>query len=282
MIYCFDTSAINRLLDDSAREPMILALLSTGSFYVTAYNVLEAAKTSKVTRRVALVQLMRKLADGKRPLDRPNTILLSQATAQANRDPRINLNCDPHLEGLWSALCRPELIDDEAQREAFAWAKEWEGDFSACVAGDREKFQAFFKDAPDQRPKRVSFTLRMCLDKKPECRALIDDVYRHQTGKTLTDSEYDELVGRPAWPLYFLGYAYAMHHRAIQEFRFQEWRNAGAIDLGQAVYLTRCDRFITNDNAQHRALRLLNVYNNKRPTQVLHYDVFRKRLLPFG
>jgi hypothetical protein len=88
------------------------------------------------------------------------------------------------------------------------------------------------------------------------------------------------LIREPAWPLYFLGYAYAVYRRAIQERDFSERRNAGAIDLGQAVYLTMCDRFITNDRAQYRALRLLNAVNTKGRARVLSYDSFRGRLLP--
>ena len=44
MIYCLDTSAINRLLDDPEREPIIRGVLSAGSFRITAYNVIEAEK----------------------------------------------------------------------------------------------------------------------------------------------------------------------------------------------------------------------------------------------
>ena len=55
MIYCFDTSGINRLLDDSEREPIIAATLAAGSFRLSAYNVLEAAKTESPTRRLQLM-----------------------------------------------------------------------------------------------------------------------------------------------------------------------------------------------------------------------------------
>ena len=66
MIYCFDTSAINRLLDDPEQEPIIKATLSVGSFRITAYNVIEAAKTTEANRRSRLIELMRRLANGKR------------------------------------------------------------------------------------------------------------------------------------------------------------------------------------------------------------------------
>lgn len=282
MIYCFDTSAINRLLDDPERDPIIGATLSVGSFRVTAYNILEAAKTRDANRRSRLIDLLRRLSDGKRPLDRPNTILLTYAEAHAARAAAVRVNADENLEGLWIALNQPDLLDQEAREEVLAWAAEWEDDFSEAVAGDREQFQSLFRKARLDRPKATASTLRAYLSKKDECRSLISDVYKRHTRKPLTDSEYRVLVREPVWPLYFLGYAYAVHQRGIQEQNFSERRNAGAIDIGQAVYLTLCDRFVTDDRAQYRGLRLLNVLNSKRRTHVMRYDTFRSRLFVFA
>jgi hypothetical protein len=282
MIYCFDTSAINRLLDDPEGEAIIEATLSVGSFRVTAYNVIEVAKTKDANRRSRLIELMRRLTDGKRPLDRPNTILLTYAEAHAARAAAVRVNTDENLEGLWIALNQPDLLDHETREEVLAWAAEWEDDFSEAVAGDREQFQSLFRKAPRERPKATASTLRAYLSKKDECRSLISDVYKRHTRKQLTDSEYGVLVREPVWPLYFLGYAYAVHQRGIQEQNFSKKRNAGAIDLGQAVYLTLCDRFVSDDRAQYRGLRLLNVLNRKRRTQVMRYDTFRSRLFVFA
>lgn len=192
------------------------------------------------------------------------------------------VNADDQLEDLWIALNQPDLVDEEAQQELIKWAADWEGDFSKVVAGDRDQFQTLFQKVSSERPKTIAATLRAYLNARDECRSLINDVYQRQTQKPLTDSAYQVLVREPAWPLYFVGYAYAVHKRAIQEYKFQERRNAGAIDLGQAVYLTMCDRFITNDRAQYRAIRLLNVFNTKRNTQVMRYGYFRDRLLVFA
>ena len=282
MIYCLDTSAINRLLDDPEREPIIKTLIRVGSVRITAYNVIEAAKTECEDRRYRLIDLMKRLADRKRPLDRPNTILLSYAKAHADGAAAALVNVDDQLEGLWIALNQPDLVDEDARQELINWAADWEGDFSNVVAGDRDQFQTLFQEVPHERPRTIAATLRAYLNRRDECRSLISDVYQRHTQKSLTDSAYQILVQEPAWPLYFVGYAYAVHKRAIQEHKFQERRNAGAIDLGQAVYLTMCDRFITNDRAQYRAIRLLNVLNTKCNTQVMRYDYFRKRLLAFA
>lgn len=39
---------------------------------------------------------------------------------------------------------------------------------------------------------------------------------------------------------------------------------------------------MTDDKAQYRGLRLLNVMNMKRRTQVMRYNIFRRRLLVFA
>lgn len=214
-------------------------------------------------------------------MDRPNTILLTYATAHAQGHSSAKVNADENIAGLWTALNEPDLIDQEARAEVLTWAREWEEDFSVVVAGDRTQFQALFQVAPDERPRTTAVTLKAYLSRRGECRALIDDVYERQTGRPLTDSGYDVLMREPVWALYFVSYAYAIHQRSIQERNFSPNRNAGAIDLGQAVYLTMCDRFVTADRAQYRALRLLNVLNKKRRTEVLEYDRFRNRLLLF-
>ncbi len=278
MIYCFDTSAINRLLDDPEREPIIQTILGIGSFRVTAYNVIEAAKTTDMNRRSRLIEIMRRLANGKRPLDRPNTILLTYAGAHAARASSAPVNEDTNLEGLWIALNEPNLLDREAKEEGSAWTEEMEAAFSKIVAEDRNLFQPLFQKSPNERPKTTAATLRAYLNAKDEYRSLIRDIYKDQTKQLLTDSEFEVLVREPAWQLYSLAHAYAIHQRAVQEQNFSEMRNAGAIDLWQAVYLTLCDRFVTNDHAQYRGLRLLNVLNSKRHTEVMRYDTFRSRL----
>ena len=279
LIYCFDTSAINRLLDDPEREPIVKTILSIGSFRISAYNLLEAAKTKNANRRSELIKLMWRLCDGKRLLNRPNTILLTYADAHASHESTVVVNADENLEGLWVALNQPKLIDQAAIDEILAWAATQEDNFSKIVTGDRDLFQSFFREAPQDRPRAAAAILRRYLEKEDECHSLIGDIYERRTKKSLSYSEYKVLVNEPAWALYFLAYAYAIYQRGIRDRNFSERRNAGAIDLGQAVYLTLCDRFVTDDRPQYRGLRLLNVLNNKRRTQVMQYDTFRSRLL---
>ncbi len=282
LIYCLDTSAINRLFDDPECEAIVKSLLAIGSFRVSAYNVLEVAKTPDCRRRTALIDLMKHLAQQKRPLDQPNTILLNYASAHSKCAPSVEVNRDENLEGLWIALNKPDLVDDEAKNEAGKWAKDLDQNFDQVITGDRDAYQKLFSIDSSARPCSIASTFRHFIAKRHECKSLVADIYQHHVGKMLTDEGYQELVREPVWPLYLLGYAFGVHKRSIQSEGFSPKRNAGAVDLGQAVYLTLCDRFVTNDRPQYQALRLLNVLNTKRRTEVILYDTFRTRLFGFS
>ena len=280
MIYCFDTSALNRLLDDPDRDVITTALLATASFRITGYNVLEAANTKDPARRIALVKLMRRLTNNKRPVDLPNSVVRTAARAYAEKTPDVTVNADPNLEGLWVALNEPELLDDSARQESLDWAKNWSDEFDSIAAGKREQFQELFQKKGATRPRTPAGTLRGYSELKELIRdRLIGRIYERETGKSLNPADFEELMEEPIWSLYLGAYAYAFHQRSIRQHGYSRSRHAGAIDLGQAVYLAMCDRFVTDDKTQYRALRLLNTLNTKRDTQVLRYDTFRRRLL---
>jgi hypothetical protein len=279
MIYGFDTSGLNSLLDDPECDAIAKTLVGVASVRVSALNVIEAIKTPDVSRRVQLLQLMSKLAAGKRPLDRPNSILLSYADAHAAGESRAPLNSDPQLEGVWIALNQPELLDENALDEATAWAAEQERDFAAVVAADRSAIQAKLALDRPGKARTAAGTLRAFFGATNECHSLVADIYSRQTGRTLDNHSFQGLLKESAWPLYLLSHAYGMHTRSVRVDRHSASKNAGAIDLSQSVYLTLCDRFVTNDGPQYRALRHLNVLNRKRRTQVLRYTTFRRRLL---
>lgn len=261
-------------------------MLVGNSFSISAYNVIEAAKTRDIERREKLVRLMSRLADNKRPLDRPNDLVRAVARAYAERraDGRATLtvNINPNLEGLWVALNDPTQIDEGARAELLAWAEQFEGDYDAIAARGRERFQQLFQQNPLERPRTAAATIRSFMRHDDQIFSLlVAPIYEQETGKTLSRSEYEDLMKEPTWAVYFGGYAYALHRRAIRVAGYSRSRNAGGIDLGQAVYLCLCDRFVTNDRAQYRGLRVLNQFNRAsgNGTEVWTYEAFRKRLL---
>jgi hypothetical protein len=287
--YCFDTSGINRLLDDPARDAIVTALLDTGSVQITAYNVIEAAKTEDVLRRRSLVNFMRKLSDYKRPIDRPNTLARSVARGYATRSrdgsASFSVNTDPNLDGVWVALNEPEELDEETRAEVLEWSQQWEDDYDSIAIGARARFQALIAKYPKAQRPTVAFTVRSFIRQRDQIyKGLVAPIYQKETGTVLTEEGFEEMMDEPLWSLYLGGYAYALHQRSVKVNGYSRHRNAGGIDLGQAVYLRLCDQFVTDDRAQYRGLRFLNRFARKKGylTEVLTYDAYRRRLLPFG
>lgn len=279
MIICFDTSAINRLLDDPDSNSLVSGITAALSTRISAFNVLEAAQTVSQSRRHALIGPMKRLAKRTRPLDFPAMILAGAARAHAAGESSMVVNAHRDLEGVWRALNGPQFVDDSARREAADWAREWMRDFESTVAGDREEFQRVRRLQPPDWPQTLSATIRSYLEPIDAIyEAFGLPFYRAHTGKVLTLEDFAALIREPIWPLYYVAYTYALHQRSIQSENYSAKRNAGVLDLTQSVYLSMCDKFVTNDRAQLRALRVINVFNTKRATEVLSFDTFRRRL----
>jgi hypothetical protein len=289
MRFGFDTSGLNRLYDDSDSDALITALLAKGEFWISAYNVFEAAKSKDEVRRHGLVGMMGRLAENRPPLIAPNMLVRAVARAYAEAGPggvpTFKANNDPELENIWAVMHEPELLDDEARDEALAWAAKLESDYDEIAVGARERFQTVFDSMPNERPRTAARTLRGFMSNKEKIfTALVAPIYERETGRALSHAEYERMTAEPALALYFGGYAYALHNRSVKRERYSRSLNAGGIDLGQAVYLRLVDQFVTADRAQYRGLRFLSRlaqaanYN----VEVLTYDAFRRRLLSFG
>lgn len=282
MRYCFDTSALNRLLDDPDREALVCAFLASGSFRITAFNVIEAAKTADADRRTALLTLFHRLSKGDRFLDRPNTILRAAARAFAERhsgNTKVTLNADADLDGLWVAFNEPGQIDEAARTELLDFARTWENDFDQIVSGDREDVQKILRNVPSAA-RRPSQTIRAYVRNKDQVfEHLVGPIYEKETGTTLSRADFDDIMVEPLWSLYLGAYGYGMHCRSVRLNKYSRKRLPGAFDLGQAMYLRFCDRFVTYDFAQYQALRFLNMLNTIDRPEVLTYDAFRNRLL---
>lgn len=114
--------------------------------------MVEAAKTTDVLRRTALLKLFRRLTNGYRFLDRPNTIVRAAAQGFAGRGAdgkaSVTLNGDPLLAGLWVALNEPDEIDEEVRAELLGWARTWGNDFDEIVSGGRANVQDLLRKVP--------------------------------------------------------------------------------------------------------------------------------------
>src|SRR5262249_6293720 len=140
-------------------------------------------------------------------------------------------------------------------------------------------FQDLFRENKVARLRTAADLIRHYCGSEDFLFQVIGDLHQKTTATTVRHDQIKQFLTEvPHWTLYCLGWAHAIFHRAIREHGFSAKRHAGTIDLSSAAYLASCDRFVTDDKAQRRALKIINVYN-PRKSLILSYDELRKRLL---
>jgi hypothetical protein len=273
MIYCFDTSAINQLNDDTERKALLAGLLAAHSVYVTAVNCIEAMGTSTDERRQKLQVLLRELARGLDPLALPFDLLKSQTidyAAGRSRPPSTKLTYGMSVDDYFR-------LEGKAKEEVQDLKRRWEKSFEV-FGRVRPIFEQKFKDGDAERPPSFAALIREHYKEKAFLFSIMEDVYTI-TGEKLEASKLAEFfVGVPEWPVVLLGLAYASYARSMKKEGYSRRGKAGAVDLWSFTYLPHIDVFVTHDNDQFRALRLANIVNS-RETKALRYNEFRQRLL---
>ena len=266
---------------DSDREVIIKGLLATGAVHVTALNVFEAVKHGGAESRRELLKLLRQLSPpGKGVLAMPNDLLERAARAFSTNEARFATDSTSARE----VLDGDSEAEDELSKRATEWAESVEAPFKQAHLDGREEFQDIFRQSPGERPNSRAAAIRQSCQNDDLMHSFVSPAYAQHVGQELDSSEARNLLRTyPEWALHWLGWVHQWYERGVQPIGYGWKRKPGAIDLSFAVYLPLCDRFVTTDKGQFRALRMLNVYNRSldetRRTEVLLYDQFRRRLV---
>jgi len=279
----FDTSGLNQLLDDPSREVLVDALTRRASVRISAVNVVEALKTASIERRTALLTLMKVLAGGANLMDFPNTIVRGIYRSFAGRSrwrrPMLVVNQDPDRDDLQRILDDPSAITEDDLILAAEVTSDREAAFDEMVFEGRDEFQQLFAAWPRLRLTAAD-TMRSCLRNLDTLRdAWLARTYKSTVGKNLDSQAAEDLLQEPMLALYMAAFGYGMHLRSIQRSHYSRRRNAGGFDLTQAVYLRLCDRFVTHDRSQYRALRFLARFIRHNRPVVQRYCDFKHMLL---
>ncbi len=226
---------------------------------------------------------MKVLAGGSDLMDLPNTIVREVYRNFARRSrwrkPLLILNRDPDGDDLQRILDDPTSItDDDLVLAAEATANR-EAAFEQMVFDGRDEFQQLFAAWPRLRLTAAD-TMRSCLRNLDTLvEAWLSRTYKSTVGKDLDRQEAEDLLQEPLLALYMAAFGYGLHLRSIQRSHYSRGRNAGGLDLTQAVYLRLCDRFVTHDRSQCRALRFLTRFVRRNRPVVQSYRNFREVLL---
>src|SRR5687768_975159 len=134
MIYCFDTSAINQLCDDSERQSVVRGVVAAHDVHVTSVNCVEVLATANSERRDRLHVLLRELAGGQSPLALPIDLLkiLTTCYAEGYRPDTGGLNYGLNVNDYFS-------LDGKVKEEILRFRVDWEKSFSV-FAKARDSF----------------------------------------------------------------------------------------------------------------------------------------------
>ena len=100
MVYCFDTSGINKLYDDPYNDAIVAGILAPNTVWITAINIIEVCKTRDRDRLVSLMRLLNRLAGERLPLEAPNALMIELAKSRESGARDITVTIEPQSYGL--------------------------------------------------------------------------------------------------------------------------------------------------------------------------------------
>jgi hypothetical protein len=288
VIYCFDTSALNALHDDPDCEALTARLLATNTLQISALNVDEVCATSDASRARSLVGLLRRILGDRGPWKAPNLLLQELTLAFTRKETRVLLSVGPDTAPAYRAVLSGGLGLTEGFRAFIKrWHKDSEDVFRGVFEKARPAFQKLFKDGKAKTPRSRSALIRHYCKDEEFIQQYVGSIYKRLVGTHLTATGLHKLFcAVPSWVLYLGGWALSVYERDIQGTAYGAGRKGksgkkpGTHDLQCAIYLPYCDRFITADPKQRRALRILNVFNPRNPrTKIISYEALKSGLL---
>jgi len=285
MEICFDTSTINALCDDPESGKLIAKIKSAHRVLLTSINVVEVVANADEQRRHLLLHCMKSLSDGL-PLAMPNKIVRRATRAFAKGKKKLAITITQDDSPLWAVVNDPSQAGTEQQAEALQWKRSLEDSFLQSHRDARDSLRDTLSWSPQSRPRSAGMLIKSFREEGDSLYGLVKEVFRKETSQYLSRDAMWQLFKRaPEWPLFLAGWGHEIFARVLQESRYGPKGKPGTLDLWCAVYLPVCDVFVTNDNGQHRALRLLNVLSSRigdppmPKTRVLKYVAFRRVLV---
>ena len=236
-------------------------------------------RAADIAKRTGLLSLLGTLANNTRPLEVPNEYLFRIARAYQRGEAVCSASVEGDSESLWHLLQSPRGLMEDGPSYLAAWSGENESLLLQANTEARSAFQSIIASGTEKRPRSAARWIRQFMADEVELTGYLSPMYQHATGARIEQSAVQKfLTEAPEWRLYLCTWMHSAYRQAIQLKNFGKGKNAGMMDLLCAVYLTRCDVFVTHDTAQRRALRLLAHISPNRP-RIQSWVDFRRRLL---
>lgn len=275
----FDASGWNRLLDDPNSDPLQARLKAEFFVRLTGTNVAEIAATQNSTRRIALLHLCRGLADDYLfPYHWITNSLITSYSQDPNAFDWWNVFVEwPELQ---QELMRMEIFNDDLAKSQRNDHHVLGRDFKDLYAAGKEVLEEAFRHEPEARPANFGDYLKTLQDPPGEFWKKGQSFYRgpaRQEPDDATIKKFIELCP-PFRALIVSACIPEYEHWMRNLITAPKSYRAGAADIFSAVYLPYCSKFVTHDDRQQNALRLVAIHGNLEGVEVLSYQEFHDSL----
>lgn len=282
--FYFDTSAINKLYDDSQSSDIKNEILKLGIVYPSVFNIAEVASEFDKERRVGLLKLIQEISGGYRPLAMPKE-LLKRSIKSVNAWARdMNHSMGPEWEGIWIAMSDPSQIDKRALQEVIEWKKSQEEWFQKIHDRGRPKVQEVIRKFPKAEFDELTSSFSNMVRYYPTDSEFVINSVHELASNSGTELNVGRDLARRLiqhsehWRFFLTSMLYGMYARSIKLTHYGKRINPGSIDTQQSIYLAASDIFVTADHEQRRMVRLLVPFGHKKRS-IMKYSKFSKSLI---
>jgi len=277
----FDTSALNKLADDSESTSLLVGLRAGFTIRLTGTNVEEIAATSCAQRRQNLLNYCKRLlSEGDCICIGPHPLVLEALVKSFSGGTLFDWRAvDVRLREYEEEIARQEIVDDELAKEQRDHARASQSEFVEVFGRPRPIFEDLFRGGAETRPATFPDLVHRLQVKGGAFWSFGKELYRG-VAKSRPNEEtirkfFDEC---PPFRCIVLAICLAEYERCIREPNSGPSLRAGRADLFMSVYLPYCDQFITDDPAQQRCLAEIASMGNV-DVAVRSYGDFRNCLL---
>ena len=269
MKFYFDTSIINKILDDKKKDLILEKIINEDITAIPSLvNLCEILSTPDDTRKSELLNLYDVIRKDYHPL-KPFPILLRDATLAIERNENeIKVNMPIKIDEETERLCKDALKDKGTFFDSYALkARDWI--LNELNIEQVPDAKSFFDISDDERMNPTWIKLF-----NTACDGLGIKNLNISSEKIL------EIIKTPInpWKYYFDSTLYIFYKRAISPKNYGRKKNPGGADLEQCVYLCLADLFVIRDGAFYNFLKELKSVRNLEK-EIFDYDEFLEYFL---
>ena len=276
-IILFDTSGVNRFAGERDIDNLLHGLHAAGKVWVSALSIVEAAATMDPERRHALLRVHKRMVRNERPLELPSELVKRCMRVYSKAEHSLTLTVEGDAAAAWGMITNPSSVDDEARSSFCQHSREKEEEFHQYHSSMRDSYQTLFKNGK-ARPSSAKELLEAYCESDDFVYGIVAPLYENAVGMELHKREVRRLLRTlPSLAAYLLSWGYANYKRAIALNSYGR-NNAGLTDLTFATYLPYVAQFITNDDKQHEALKVISDFIAQK-CDIMLYDEWRRRLM---